>query len=48
MKIFLEQKKSNSCSKNKEWAYEKVQLTISTFKLPLNKKTQMRQIYFNP
>lgn len=46
MKIFLKQKKSNSCSKNKEWAYEKVQLTISTFKLPLNKKTQIETDIF--
>lgn len=27
---------------------QEVELTISTFKLPLNKMTLMRQIYFNP
>lgn len=52
MKIFLrhrqEKKVSNSFRKNKEWAYKEVKLMISTFKLPLNKKTLMRQIYFNP
>lgn len=41
------EKVSNSRSKNKKWAYEEGKLTISTFKL-LNKKTLMRQIYFNP
>lgn len=41
-------KVSTSCSKNKKWAYEQVKLTISTFMLSLNKKTLMRQIYFNP
>lgn len=42
------EKSHNSCSKNKEWAHKAVNLTISTFKLPLNKKALMRQIYFNP
>lgn len=43
-----DRKVSNSCRKNKEWSHKEVKLTISTFKLPLNKKTLMRWIYFNP
>lgn len=41
-------KVSKSWSKNKEWEYEEVELAISTFKLPLNKRTLRKPIYFNP